>query len=347
MATTVEVVAGVKVTRPDFWVARVNLLGVRCDEDADEFFELLEHLRNSQIPTVQATLGGVIADAKSRYKASGVGSQEKKYINVAMGRKNDKGLNQIAKELDTLGFEVSIIPGPLLLATTGGKYGKVKTMPLSSSTTFTPTKEILTEAWKAVCCDPHDPDPDLEIPQGQEPKWSTHSLRRLADTVARRYREVTGVTEDEIDLYFGWNERVLKKVLTSPPDLLCMQNTRLTLLEAVGSGKSGLQCRAVGSGTRLRSWRSSVQLPSLRQPPKALSYRGRCTPASRAQDICMSRSRRELRLDAVATKSPRRTSSKPQKPKEISTPPKRRRWWLHVSSPAAMSTRASCDAVAT
>ena len=213
MATTVEVVAGVKVTRPDFWVARVNLLGVRCDEDADEFFELLEHLRNSQIPTVQATLGGVIADAKSRYKASGVGSQEKKYINVAMGRKNDKGLNQIAKELDALGFEVSIIPGPLLLATTGGKYGKVKTMPLSSSTTFTPTKEILTEAWKAVCCDPHDPDPDLEIPQGQEPKWSTHSLRRLADTVARRYREVTGVTEDEIDLYFGWNERVLLKAM--------------------------------------------------------------------------------------------------------------------------------------
>ena len=43
---------------------------MRCDEDADEFFELLEHLRNSQIPTVQATLGGVIADAKSRYKSS-------------------------------------------------------------------------------------------------------------------------------------------------------------------------------------------------------------------------------------------------------------------------------------
>ena len=182
MATTVEVVAGVKVTRPDFWVARVNLLGVRCDEDADEFFELLEHLRNSQIPTVQATLGGVIADAKSRYKASGVGSQEKKYINVAMGRKNDKGLNQIAKELDALGFEVSIIPGPLLLATTGGKYGKVKTMPLSSSTTFTPTKEILTEAWKAVCCDPHDPDPDLELPQGQV----EHAL---AQTVGRHGRQ--------------------------------------------------------------------------------------------------------------------------------------------------------------
>ena len=108
---------------------------------------------------------------------------------------------------------MSIVPGPLLLATTGGRHGKVKTMPLSTSTAFTPTKELLTEAWKAVSCDPHNPDPDLELARGQEPKWSTHSLRRLADTVARRYREVTGVTEDEIDLYFGWNERVLLKAM--------------------------------------------------------------------------------------------------------------------------------------
>ena len=45
-------------------------------------------------------LGGVIADAKSRYKASGVGSQEKKYINVAKGWRSNKDLDQIAGELE-------------------------------------------------------------------------------------------------------------------------------------------------------------------------------------------------------------------------------------------------------
>jgi len=31
--------------------------------------------------------------------------------------------------------------------------------------------------------------------------------------VARRYREETETTEAEIDLYFGWNERLLKKAM--------------------------------------------------------------------------------------------------------------------------------------
>ena len=43
------------------------------------------------------------------------------------------------------------------------------------------------------------------------PKWSTHSLRRGADTVARRDMEVTGTKESEIDIFFGWHEKVLLK----------------------------------------------------------------------------------------------------------------------------------------
>ena len=38
-----------------------------------------------------------------------------------------------------------------------------------------------------------------------------HSLRRLANTVARRHREAMQVSEAEIDVYFGWHERVLLK----------------------------------------------------------------------------------------------------------------------------------------
>jgi len=33
------------------------------------------------------------------------------------------------------------------------------------------------------------------------------------DTVARRYREAVGVTEAMIDIYFGWQERVLKRAM--------------------------------------------------------------------------------------------------------------------------------------
>ena len=84
-------------------------------------------------------------------------------------------------------------------------------MPLSTSSAFAPTKELLTAAYEAANADPADRDPDLDLQVGQAPKWSTHSLRRLADTVARRDRELTGTTEAEIDIYFGWHERILLK----------------------------------------------------------------------------------------------------------------------------------------
>ena len=38
-------------------------------------------------------------------------------------------------------------------------------------------------------------------------------MRRLADTVARRFRELTGTTEDQIDIYFGWHEKILLKAM--------------------------------------------------------------------------------------------------------------------------------------
>ena len=38
-------------------------------------------------------------------------------------------------------------------------------------------------------------------------------MRRLANTVAQRYKEVTDSSTDEIDIYLGWNERVLLKAM--------------------------------------------------------------------------------------------------------------------------------------
>ena len=70
---------------------------------------------------------------------------------------------------------------------------------------------MLEEAWKKAGADGADPDPDLDVRAGEEPRWTTNSLRRLADTTAQRYREVTGASDAEIDIFFGWNERVLLK----------------------------------------------------------------------------------------------------------------------------------------
>ena len=56
-------------------------------------------------------------------------------------------------------------------------------------------------------------DKNLDLAPGAEAKWSSHSLRRLADTTATLYQALTGVTEAQIDIYFGWNERVLLKAM--------------------------------------------------------------------------------------------------------------------------------------
>ena len=53
----------------------------------------------------------------------------------------------------------------------------------------------------------------IDLQAGKAPKFSTHSLRREADTAARRLRVKSETTEPEIDIYFGWNERVLLKAM--------------------------------------------------------------------------------------------------------------------------------------
>jgi hypothetical protein len=207
--------AGVHVTRPDFYVVRVGLLGVGNMVGQLPLERLLGYLTRCTHVSVQTHLGTSKLKATERVKAGSTGSQAKKYINVAGGRGADGSLVRLRDEIAALGFHVSIVPGPLLLASTGGKSSRPTLMPLSSSSTFTLTKEILNTSYLLANKDPSDPDPDLEVDfaAGEKPKWTTHSLRRMADTVARRYRELTGVSEADIDLFFGWNERVLLKAM--------------------------------------------------------------------------------------------------------------------------------------
>ena len=203
MITSVQ--AGVRVITPDFWVVRVSLLGL----DEQGLNRLLNVLSKDKSLSVFRHLETTKTEARRRYAASGSESQMKKYINVAAGDSSDLSLDELVARLSALGYTAQKLPGPLLLATTGGNRQVPKLMPFSTSTASAPTKEILTRAWQAGCVGGVSQDVDLDLAPGAMPKWSTHSLRRLGDTVARRYRHVTGVTAAQIDIYFGWQEKIL------------------------------------------------------------------------------------------------------------------------------------------
>ena len=203
MITSVQ--AGVRVITPDFWVVRVSLLGL----NEQGVNRLLNVLSKDKSISVFRHLETTKTEARRRYAASGSESQTKKYINVASGDSTDASLDEVVARLCALGYTAQKLPGPLLLATTGGNRQVPKLLPYSTSTASAPTKEILTKAWQAGFVGGVSQDPDLDLAPGAMPKWSTHSLRRLGDTVARRYRHVTGVTADQIDIYFGWQEKIL------------------------------------------------------------------------------------------------------------------------------------------
>ena len=128
------------------------------------------------------------------------------------------------------GFEARLVPGPLLLATGGGTKQYRTAFPLSIGTAFAPTKELLELSCQQA--NHGGPDPDLDGGHGRRLLWTTHSLRRLADSVARRDREKANVTEAEIDLYFGWHEAILLKEMQRHYEAMSirsrMKNARIT-----------------------------------------------------------------------------------------------------------------------
>ena len=201
--------AGIEVRRPDFLVARVSLLGI----DEEKVERLIDWAKESKYESVKKHADSPLVYARQRYAAKGIASQAKKYVNVAGGNSRDRDLPKIVAELRKMGLVAHVIAGPLLLATNGGRNVNFTLMPLAVGSVGGVVKEILESAYEVAMSDPDSPDPDIEIRAGKKPKFSTHSLRRLANTTARRYREESKTSADEIDLYFGWNERVLLKAM--------------------------------------------------------------------------------------------------------------------------------------
>jgi hypothetical protein len=205
------------VERPDFWAVKVTMLGM----DDGEFTSFIEWLDDpARSAGVKKHAKATIAYAKTRYKAKGKGSQAKKHVNIAGGRASDRDLRLALAEVKTFLVRLkegrldasqaadmaAVAPGPLLLSSQHGLMG------LQPSSTYVTMKELLTSACEQVGRD----DPYLNAQQRAVAKWTNHSLRRAADTIARRTKlnvehGRAEVTTQEIDIFFGWHEMELSK----------------------------------------------------------------------------------------------------------------------------------------
>ena len=95
-------------------------------------------------------------------------------------------------------------PGPLLVATE--RQGReISHMPLDPGSTYPIITAALRRAYELANAE--TPDPQLDLGHRSEPRFTNHSNRRGANTVARQTMSVTGASDMDIDLTFGWQER--------------------------------------------------------------------------------------------------------------------------------------------
>jgi hypothetical protein len=202
--------AGYLVSGPDYSVVRVSLVALTESRDGDiERIDMLGRiLARSDSDEARKWASYSVSTAKRRLEAD---SLEKKYINVGGGPQDSFALAQMARELALAGFgdRVAIVPGPLMRATHG--HMGYTHMPLQPASTYAMLHECLPRAFELANAE--SPDPELDLRGLLAPLWGHHSNRRGADTTARNTMHITGATERDIDLQFGWNEHVAAMIM--------------------------------------------------------------------------------------------------------------------------------------
>ena len=98
------------------------------------------------------------------------------------------------------GEYADIVKGPLIRA----MHGYVIThQQMTTSSADLHIREALDAAYTQLkASGVHDPE--LDVPEGEEPKWGQHSFRRQSDRVATATRERSGASTRDIDWFFGW-----------------------------------------------------------------------------------------------------------------------------------------------
>ena len=193
---------GFRVTCADYFVLRVSLLGI----DAARLELLFKRLEASS--SAETRRHAPVSRRKGLDRFLLTGSRDKKYVNVVGGPEGCTAIRTTALELSRAGFSeagrLSFRPGPLLVATEG--QGRQTThMPLDPGSTYEVIRGALSRAYELASA--VSPDPQIDLGGRSQPRWSHHSNRRGANTVARASQEATGASEMDIDLTFGWQER--------------------------------------------------------------------------------------------------------------------------------------------
>ena len=208
---------GFLVESPDYSVLRVSMLGMT----QVQLDLLIRRIHRSADCDVRAHAPAAEVKARQRFTAGG--SMHKRYINVAGGREGCAAIRTAALELARagLGEFLSVGAGPLIRATFGPSLTH---MPLNPQSSYAALHAAMDEAFRLangvalVNWRPNgvgvaaehwgDRDPELDLQGLAAPLWGHHSNRRCADTVARQTMARSGATEQDIDLVFGWQEKL-------------------------------------------------------------------------------------------------------------------------------------------
>ena len=192
-------------TRPDYWVVRVSLLG------GTSLTRLERVLRTSKVKEVQLLASSSMSYATKR-SALKHDAEEKAYVNVAGGARDSAGIQMVIKDLKAagLGSVTRLVMGPLIRSTAGSN---VTHMPLSVDSTYKLLGAAMDEAFVLANDSSLGPDPELDLNGALKPHWSHHSWRRFSDKVARETRNKTGASDMDIDLFYGWQEAMYRKLM--------------------------------------------------------------------------------------------------------------------------------------
>ena len=199
---------GYLVTGPDYYVVRLSLVALTTSKTGDEEkLRLVSRiLARSDSKEARKWASYTLQRGAQRMAAD---SLEKKYINVVGGPRDCRDICQVARELSQAGLEFDIVPGPLMRATHGKALG-FSHMPLQPSATYQSLHECLPRAYELAQALGDD---EIDLRGLAAPLWGHHSIRRGADTVARQTMNITGATERDIDIIFGWNEALYHSMM--------------------------------------------------------------------------------------------------------------------------------------
>ena len=197
------------VSRPCAKVARLNMLAM-LDEHLVLFRNMMKDPRFERLQATQATKEeDVIFYMNQRRELKD--NEDKRYVNFAEAS-DEVQLQEVLKLCKAWGLEeyVVITPSPLLRATRGVRISL--TMPLSEGSTYQRFTTLLPEAEKlARPREREGGDPDFDLESSGEASYGNHSMREMADDVARQTMSETGATETDIDRMFGWCEAWYRK----------------------------------------------------------------------------------------------------------------------------------------